>query len=71
MGAQRVLGTGFNLVLLPQGGKIINLADLLDGVLGIEGMAVVICTVQNRLYNDVVFRAVRIAIDGIAEGKDS
>ena len=58
-------------MLLPQGGKIVNLADLLDGMLSIEGMTVVICTVQNRLYNDVVFRAVRIAIDGIAEGKDS
>lgn len=36
-------------------GEIINLTDLLDRVFGIEGMAVVICTVQNRLYNDVVF----------------
>lgn len=69
VGAQRVLGTGFNLVLLPQGGKIINLADLLDGVLGIEGMAVVIRTVQDRLCDDVVFRAVWISVDGIAEGR--
>ena len=50
-------------MLLFQGSKIVNLANLLDGVLGIEGMAVVISTVQDRNDDDVVFCTVRIAVD--------
>ena len=69
--AQRVFASGLNLVLLPPGGEIVNLADLLDGVLRIEGMPVVVRIVQDRGDDNVVVRAVRVSVDGIAEGQDT
>ena len=71
MAAQRVFTSGFNLVLLPQGGEVVDLSDLLDGVLRIEGMPVIVRIVQDRFHDNVVVRAVRIPVDGIAEGQDT
>ena len=71
MAAQRVFATGLNLVFLPQGGEVVNLSNLLDSVLRIEGMPVIVRIVQDRLYNNVIVRAVRIPVDGITEGKDT
>ena len=71
MASQRVFASGLNLVLLQQSLEIVNLADLLDGVLRIEGVPVIVRMVQDRVNDNVVVRAVRIPVDGIAEGQDS
>ena len=63
VGAQSIFCTCFYQMFILEAAKIVNLANLLDSMRGIERVTVVIRASQDRYYCDVVVRTVRISVD--------